>query len=464
MKRIILIAALIMAGTSVFAQNDKFELAKKAAQEKQEELLANMKLKLENPKEYHQLKAKLTIPKGNENQQFLYDESKIDSMLEKKTSHTLSEVFNKLTVRKEDKNIHCPTYFLYEGQITRAPYYKSDNDRIDSSIIIVPIYFQTHTVTKNSTSNVKYDVTLEWKIEVKESKDKDGGIKYTIKDNNTKLNSSKASPIEYLVSDKASMLEAAKKYIVEWYANLPQTLDERYAHMSVNSLKPILVDHEDIEAELPNTQNFTITSVPEIRISIDPYQYIDNKETLLYTNPAAYIILSPEFNICIDSTLKNVDTMSVKYNVKEIIKPMKKKKKEERHNKAEEAIDVLKNNLSNFVSSRSKEQKDKVVNLFINDEAEVEVSHLYKNGTVKKTTKSVKKYLSLLKGSVLNMDVVNFELMDPNWDSITYTVNQQYRSKTYNDDTIKQVYLDYDSSNGKYLISKITVISTHPVK
>ena len=59
-------------------------MAKNDAQEKKEELLANMKLKLENPKEYHQLKAKLTIPKGNENQQFLYDESKIDSMLEKK--------------------------------------------------------------------------------------------------------------------------------------------------------------------------------------------------------------------------------------------------------------------------------------------------------------------------------------------------------------------------------------------
>lgn len=458
MKRITLVTILMMmVGTSVFAQTDKFDLAKTAAQEKQEELLANMKSKLENPKEYKQLKADLTI-KDNENQQFLYEESRIDSLLKIK-SHTLNDVFKKLTVNKADKNVHFPTQFNYEGQVIGTPHFKTNENSVDSLTIIVPIRFQTHTITKNSISNVKYEVTLEWAVKVKEKRDKEGKLNYTI--NSTKLNSSKATPIEYLTSEKVLMLESAKKHIVEWYADLPNTLNDKYVQMSVDNLVPIRIDLKDVnKEELPNSKNFEISSVPEIRIKIDPYQYIKDNEELLYTDPVSFMVLSPKFNISMDNTLKGVDNMTVEYVEKEIVKPIKDAEKEVRQDKAKGAIETLNNRLFNYVTDKNDETKSMVETMFVDENVEVEVSHLFKNGSERRTIKPVKKYLSLLKGLTLTMDLEHIEVNDPNWDSIVCTVNQQYRSVAYSDDTIKKVYLDFNQPENQYKVSKIEVVST----
>lgn len=458
MKRMTLVIILMMmVGTSVFAQTDEFDLAKTAAQEKQEELLSNMKSKLENPKEYKQLKTDLTI-NGNEKQQFLYEENKIASLL-KIRSHALKDVFKELTKSKANKNDHFPTQFNYGEQIVGTPYFKTNKDGVDSLIIIVPISFQTHTVTKNSISNVKYDVTLEWAVKIKEKRDKEGKFTYTI--NNTQLNSSKATPIEYLNSEKISMLETAKKHIVEWYANLPNTLNDKYVQMSIDDLKPMKIDQKDVQKDgLPNSKNFEISAVPEIRIKIDPYQYIEDSEKLLYTDPVSYMILRPKFNIIIDNTLKGIDNITVEYIEKDIIKPIKDTEKEARRDKAREAIETLGDRLSNYVANRNDETKSDVENLFVSENVEVEVSYLFKNGLEKRNRKSVRKYLSLLKGVSLTISLKNIEVNDSNWDSIVCTVNQQYRSVTYNDDTIKKIYFDFDQSKDQYMVSKIEVVST----
>lgn len=460
MKRITLVTILMMmVEISVFAQTDKFDLAKTVAKEKQEELLFNMKSKLENPKKYKQLKADLTIKgKGNEKQQFLYEESKINSLLKAK-SHALNDVFKKLTVSKANKNVHFPTQFNYEEQKVGTPYLKQTEDGVDSLIIIVPFRFQTHTVTKNSVSNVKYEVTLEWAIKVKEKKSKEGGFHYTV--NSTKLNSSKATPINYLTSDKVSMLETAKKHIVEWYADLPNTLDDEYVQMSIDDIMPMKIDLKDIQKDrLPNSNKFEISSVPEIKIKTDPYQYIENSEKLLYTDPVSYIVLRPKFNISIDNTLKGVENITVEYIEKNIVKPIKDSEKEHRRNKAKEAIETLNNRLSNYITDKNDETKSMVENLFVDENVEVEVSYIFKNGSEKRNKRSVQKYLSLLKGLVLTMDLENIEVNDPNWDSIVYTVNQHYRGVTYNDDTVKKVYFKFNQSKDQYMVSKIEVIST----
>lgn len=458
MKRITLVTILMMmVGISALAQTDKFDLAKTAAQEKQEELLSNMKLKLENPKEYKQLKADLTI-KGNEKQQFLYEESKIDSLL-KIRSHALNDVFKKLTVNKANKNVHFPTLFNYGGQIVGTPYFKTNKDDVDSLTIIVPISFQTHTITKNSISNVKYEVTLEWVVKIKEKRDEEGKFKYTI--NSTKLNSSKATPIEYLTSDKVSMLETAKKYIVEWYANLPNTLNDKYVQMSINDIIPMKIDLKDVQKDrLPNSKNFEISSVPKIRIKIDPYQYIEDSEKLLYTDPVSYMVLRPKFNISIDNTLKGIDNITVEYIEKDIVKPIKDTEKDARRDKAKEAIEILNNRLSNYVADKNGETKSMVETLFVDEKVEVEVSYMFKNGTERRNKKPVKKYLSLLKGLTLTMDLENIEVSDPNWNSIVCTVKQQYRGVAYSDETIKKIYFNFNQSKGQYMVSKIEVVST----
>lgn len=453
----LIIILMMIVGTSVFAQTGKFDLAKAAAQEKQEELLANMKLKLENPQEYKQLKAELTI-KDNENQQFLYEDSRIDSLLKIK-SHALNEVFKKLTVNKADKNIHFPTQFNYEGQIIGTPYFKTNEDDVDSLTIIVPIRFQTHTITKNSISNVKYEVSFEWAVKVKEKRDKEGKFNYTV--NSTKLNSSKATPIDYLTSDKELMLEAAKKHIVEWYADLPNTLNGNYVQMSIDDLIPMKIDLKDVHKDgLPNSKNFEISSVPEIRIKIDPYQYIADDEKLLYTDPVSYMVLRPKFKISIDNALNGVNNMAVEYIEEEIVKPVKDTEKEARRNKAKEAIETLNNRLSNYVADKNGETKSMVENLFVDENVEVEVSYLFKNGKERRNKKTVQKYLSLLKGLTLTMDLAEIEVNDSNWNSIVYTVNQQYRGVTYSDDTVKKVYFDFDQSKDQYMVSKIEVVST----
>lgn len=457
-KMTLVIILMMMVGTSVFAQTDKFDLAKTAAQEKQEELLSNMKSKLENPKEYKQLKTDLTI-NGNEKQQFLYEENKIASLL-KIRSHALKDVFKELTKSKANKNDHFPTQFNYGEQIVGTPYFKTNkNGGVDSLTIIVPISFQTHTITKNSISNVKCEVTLEWAVKIKEKRDEEG--KFTYKVYNPKLNSSKATPIEYFTSDKVSMLETAKKHIVEWYANLPNTLNEKYVQMSIDDLKPMKIDQKDVQKDgLPNSKNFEISAVPEIRIKIDPYQYIEDSEKLLYTDPVSYMILRPKFNISIDNTLKGIDNITVEYIEKDIVKPIKDTEKEARQDKAKEAIETLNNRLSNYVVDKNDETKSMVETLFVDEKVEVEVSYMLKNGSERRNKKSVQKYLSLLKGITLTMDLENIEVNDPNWDSIVCTVNQQYRGVTYSDETIKKVYCNFNQSKDQYIVSKIEVVST----
>lgn len=96
--------------------------------------------------------------------------------------------------------------------------------------------------------------------------------------------------------------------------------------------------------------------------------------------------------------------------------------------------------------------------MFETTESDIEVSHLPKRGSEKIKKESAQKYLSLLKGSSLNLLVDNVEIVNPNWDSLIYTVNQEYQSKSYSDYTQKRVYLTYDAARGTYVINKIEVV------
>lgn len=434
------------------------ELAKMVAENSQKELLDKMQRRL---KDRNEKPVKFGKNKTEE-QQFLYQENLIDSALKAK-SHLLKDVYEKLCEKS-----NMPTDLVYEGininNIAYKTFQKKGVEKIDSTTLIVPVSFQAHTIAKDGISDVKYAITFNWEVKVKAETEKTvvDGKKTTrivgyVQNGTPTLVASVANPIKYLTSDKNDMKAAAQNAIVEWYANLPQTLDKQYAEQFVSTIKSMNVSANDIVFSLPESQSFTITDVPTIKVDIDPYQFISDEDKPLYTEPAAYIIVAPVFNVTVDGSFKNAD-LSVSYVVKDIVKPIADKEKELRRSTANAVITEFAKQLSTYVSSREAERKVQIENMFETTESDIEVSHLPKRGSEKIKKESAQKYLSLLKGSSLNLLVNNVEIVNPNWDSLIYTVNQEYQSKSYSDYTQKRVYLTYDATKGTYVINKIEVV------
>ncbi len=467
MYRKVLITALMLSiGMVGFSKTEEIksvnpkELAKTVAENSQKELLGKMQHRLKERNEKFNLKFGKNKTEG---QQFLYQENLIDSVLKAK-SHLLTDVYEKLCNKS-----NRPTKLIYEGINIKIDSIKykakagKTQGQVDSTTLIVPVSFQAHTVAKDGVSDVKYAVTFKWKVKVKEDTEKtnvDGKKKNLIvgyvQDGTPTLISSVANPIQFLTSDKMDMKNAAQKAIIEWYANLPKTLDKQYAEQSVTAIEAKHVTSDSIKMELPKRTTFTITDVPKIRVCIDPYQFIDKKDRLLYTNPVAQMVIAPTFNVSVDDTFKKAD-ISVSYVV-DTVKPITDSVKLERSKSADTFIKELAKQLSTYVSTRDAEQKAYIENMFDTTESTVEVSYLPKYGTERIKTESAQKYLALLKGSSLNLTFDNPEVVTPNWDSLIYTANQEYQSKTYSDYTQKRIYLTYDSEKGIYLINKIEVI------
>lgn len=463
MYRKVLITALMLSlGMVGFSKTEKNkpkkienvnpkELAKTVAENAQKALLNDMQLQLKDGKPDMMSKLKHMT----EQQQFLYQENLIDSVLKAK-SHLLEDVLSKLCNKS-----NRPTNLIYKGINTcdiDITYKKFETGKkqgqVDSTTLIVPVSFQAHTIAKNGISDVKYDVTFTWKVKVKAQTENQKIVGY-IQDGYPTLVASVAEPIPFLTSDKKNMKKAAQEAIIKWYANLPQTLDKQYAEQS--TIKPMNVSADGITMDdLPQSQNFTITEVPTIKVNIDPYQFISD-DAKLYTNPEAYIVVAPTFDVSVDDSFKKAE-ISVSYELKDTIKPVADEYKKLRRSAADSVITEFAKQLSTYVTSRDNEQKASIENMFGAAENEIEVSYLPKRGKERRKKESAQKYLSLLKGSSLKLVRNNLEVVNPNWDSLVYIVTQEYRSKTYSDYTQKRIYLIYDFAKGTYVINKIEVV------
>lgn len=437
LKKLFITSLLVGASVLGFAQDPSAETkasAKTVVENSQKAMLEKMSLKLKGGKE------KIKFPNKFIAQQFLFQENLIDTILVAK-SHGLKDVFEKLCA-----NTNVPTEFTFEGINVGSINYKIYSEgkkqgQADTNVVIVPISFQTHTIAKDNVSDVKYKVTIKWEVKGEKA------IPVL----------SSAEPINYLTSERMAMLNAAKAKIIEWYANLPQTLDKQYSEQSISEIQPVTVTADDIKADLPAGQNFTINNVKDVVINIDPYQFISESDKNLYTNPSASLTITPSFIVTVDDSFKNAD-IKVEYSAKEPVKPTSDKEKVARRDAAESAISKLAQELSSYVSVRNAEQKERVENLFNSKESNIEVSYLRQNGTERINTKTADKYLSLLKGSSLNFIDHSIELQDPNWETLVVVVNQDFKSKAYSDYTQKKVYLTYDDENKTYIIDKIEVV------
>lgn len=464
MYRRMLIATLMLGiGMVGFSKTEKDEIkyvnrkeaAKTLAINNQKELLDNMRNRLKGD-------GKKKIPNSKSVQQFLYQDDLVESVLKVK-SHSLKDVYDKLCEKS-----NMPTELIYEGlRVDNIEYGKKEKRKkgeiqiqIDSTMFIVPVSFQVHTVAKGNVSDVRYKVTFTWKVEVEEKFENVEGkkVRYFAPKNKPELVSSIAKPIKYLASEQKSMKKAAQDAIVEWYANLPQTLSKQYVEQSLTSIETMSVSYDEIKMDLPKSKEFTMKDVPTITINIDPYQFIDDDKKFLYTNPVASMTIAPVFNVTVDNTFKNAEVV-VSYDKEIIHKPITDSAKVERNRMANANVMAFLNQLSEYVSSHDTEQKASIKNMFNTIGSDVEVSYLPKYGNEKIKKESAQKYLSLLKGAALNFTLDNdIEVVDLNWDSLIYTVSQRYQSKTYNDYTQKRIHLVYDADKKTYLINKIEVV------
>ena len=432
-------------------QADAKDVARSKIEEHQNDLLTRMKNWLNDGsgrkiKDFNGLK-------GDDAQQFLFDEALIDTVLEAK-SHHLKDVFKEMC-RKENR----PTQFDFEQMhinVNDIAYgiLKKKQGQVDSTKIIVPVSFQAHTVAMEGESNVKYLVMFNWEVEVK--KDKKTG-KYSAK--NHTLVSSKATSVQFLDSDKREMKTAVQNAIAEWYQNIPQTLDQKYVDQAISPIEAIPVSREEISVKLPKSRDIGEVRGPKIiTIAIDPKPQIEGNEQL-YSNPQAFLKVTPVFAVSVDKSNKKANINSVRYET-ETIWPKTDAMKVELKNKADAVVEEFAQRLSSYVSERDAEKKAEIEELFNVEGNEVEVSYLRQNGTERITKKPVQKYLSLLKGSDLKIvvDKDKAEVLDANFQSLEYTVNQEFHSKPYSDHTQKTIYLTYDQEKDTFVIDKITVV------
>lgn len=485
MYRKVLIAVLMLGiSTMGFAQKEKqYDTSKKlvtdVAKSSSEGLLGKMKssLKTKNIKLEKEIRKQIKHVAGK---QFLYQEDKVESNLyqkskkknnkksDKRKSYTLEEVFGRLC---DSENM--PTNLKAESlniKIDKMDYPYKRGKKVDSLRVCVPVSFQTRTTAKGS--DVRYTVHSTWEIKFNkepkkvEEKTKSGKPKkvrskgeyvYVCKQE-PKWLSCKVISIDFLTSEEKAMKTAAKKAVVDWYKNLPQRLDKQYSEQAkTGGVEPMEISSDSFKLEEMQGRRTATIAAPEIKVEVDPYRFISEKDNSVYTNPKAYIVLAPTFEILVDNTFKTAKVVSVSYNEKSPIKPVSDSAKVARRNIANSVIDEFIKQLSAYIPSREVEQQESVKNMFDAKSSDIEVSFLSKNGSETRKIDSVKEYLTLLRGLALNFTVVKVDA-DSNWEHVIYTVDQKYQSKTYSDHTQKLIHLTYDSSRNTYLVSKIKVI------
>lgn len=477
MYRKVLIAVLMLGiSTMGFAQKEKEygtpkKLVEDVAKSSSKGLLGKMKssLKTKDIKLEKEIRKQIKDVIG---EQFLYKEDKVESNLfqksqkpkkkndKKSDKRTLKEVFDRLC---DSENM--PTKLKYEGlEIKIDDFdYKRKGKKVDSLRVHVPVEFLTHTTAKGS--DVRYKVTSTWEIKFDKRKTKIGKDKrqndskyvYVCK-KEPKWVSCHVASRGFLPTEEEAMKTAAKKAVVDWYKNLPQRLDRQYSEQAkTGGVKPKEISSNDFKLTKKQGRSFTATIAPEIKVEVDPYRFISEKDSSVYTNPEAYIVLAPTFEILVDNTFKTAKVVSVSYEEKSPIKPVSDSAKVACRNVANRVIDEFLKQLSAYIPSREVEQQESVMNMFDAKSNDIEVSFLSKNGSEKRKIDSVKEYLTLLRGLALNFTVVKVDA-DSNWEHVIYTVDQKYQSKTYSDHTQKLIHLTYDSSRNTYLVSKIEVI------
>lgn len=448
-KTLLTLIVLTMAfATTSFAQDAK----QAAVMDKQEEFFNTIKDGLETK----DTKIKPKDFRSNQRcyklwQQFFIEYSKSKSFLGSDDTDTIdlklfSTIYSTMT-KSANKNITTNDVYVHNIGISYTEEDTTKNGKIKGYIYTTENEVGVASVKDDTLhSRARYHVEIEWIVTWKCSgQGKDTTYKPTIANIST-------YEIPYLTKEKQQMGQTAKELIENWYAT--KTVNETFAKYNPVSVKTL---DGNISVETPQGQKFIVTNVPEIRIDMDPEEFMTGDKTLYLEPIEAYRILKPVFEITINNDFTSGSITNVDFKEITLHKPETVAERIEKYIKQEQLINDYVAGLTKYVNDRSDSLRTALEGMFADKASSViEVSNVVADKETIRT-RTAEQYLKRLKGNLMQIELGE-PVIGTGLETIVYPVYQQYESATYSDNTEKEIHLLYDAESAKYLIDKILVI------
>lgn len=448
-KTLLTLIVLTMAfATTSFAQDAK----QAAVLDKQEEFFKTIKDGLETK----DTKIKPKDFRSNQRcyklwQQFFIEYSKSKSFLGSDDTDTIdlklfSTIYSTMT-KSANKNITTNDVYVHNIGISYTEEDTTKNGKIKGYIYTTENEVGVASVKDDTLhSRARYHVEIEWIVTWKCSgQGKDTTYKPTIANIST-------YEIPYLTKEKQQMGQTAKELIENWYAT--ETVNETFAKYNPVSVKTL---DGNITVETPQGQKFIVTNVPEIRIDMNPEEFMTGDKTLYLEPIEAYRILKPVFEITINDDFTSGSITNVDFKEITLHKPETVAERIEKYIKQEQLINDYVAGLTNYVNDRSDSLRTALEGMFADKASSViEVSNVVADKETIRT-RTAEQYLKRLKGNLMQIELGE-PVIGTGLETIVYPVYQQYESATYSDNTEKEIHLLYDAESAKYLIDKILVI------
>ncbi|MBO8472631.1 MAG: hypothetical protein IAB81_03265 [Bacteroidetes bacterium] len=448
-KTLLTLIVLTMAfATTSFAQDAK----RAAVLDKQEEFFNTIKDGLETK----DTKIKPKDFRSNQRcyklwQQFFIEYSKSKSFLGSDDTDTIdlklfSTIYSTMT-KSANKNITTNDVYVHNIGISYTEEDTTKNGKIKGYIYTTENEVGVASVKDDTLhSRARYHVEIEWIVTWKCSgQGKDTTYKPTIANIST-------YEIPYLTKEKQQMGQTAKELIENWYAT--ETVNETFAKYNPVSVKTL---DGNISVETPQGQKFIVTNVPEIRIDMNPEEFMTGDKTLYLEPIEAYRILKPVFEITINDDFTSGSITNVDFKEITLHKPETVAERIEKYIKQEQLINDYVAGLTNYVNDRSDSLRTALEGMFADKTSSViEVSNVVADKETIRT-RTAEQYLKRLKGNLMQIELGE-PVIGTGLETIVYPVYQQYESATYSDNTEKEIHLLYDAESAKYLIDKILVI------
>lgn len=466
MKKSTLMLALLWSMSVIsFAQMDftqeeaKTEVQKIVCEKITNDLLLPMQKNLQDS-----ATQKLKFNNGlDASEQFLYEANKLGNLYNKKLpkdASLLKKVYGQLI--SMDYTTDFKYFDLKVTEVQLADQKTAKKSKQNTCKWNVTTTFQTHAVTGDTASAAKYQVTSTWEVTVDLKKQKVGAPKCL---------ECKAKSIELLDVEIAEINEIAQQTVIDWYAQLPKTLDAKYLELTIAPIEPIRV--ENIKIASQKGKVITINQVKDVVISVDPKPYMTEPAVYYDENPSAQLILKPSFVVTINDDLTGLASLKVSYEELPVEAPKTVSQKMEMRDNAYSLVTNFTNTLSEYVSTNSKQQKDMLLKMFENGKTQVQVSYISQNGKESIVKRQALKYLSSLKGLKWNVEAIKFVdeeyanqlnvehptlklQFDSSLNTMMYSVDQRYEGERYKDDTQKIIFIG--NNEGVFSIKKIVVV------
>lgn len=387
----------------------------------------------------------------NKEAQFLLEDDKLEQFGCGKDKK-LGEIYK--TLRKDTKCLFnvthsCLTNPLHLGRARRIKkddtietiefLKKESEDYHKRGVDLYSTKCETHVIIRKDSlvSNAKYAAEFIWRCNEKKPTD-------------AQLIIINLRKIKFTTAEKLSMEKIAREAVVEWYADLPDSLETEYNFSSM------AVGMESVEGKLSGT-TFTTVSVPELKGETE--FKVSEEDLILYDEaPKTVHTLKPGFLIHISEDLRGIEGMEVDFADLKSIEPVKNEDKKHRKYLVVKAANEFTSQLMLYAITDRKERESISPTTDFGENAHVQVSYLKKEIEDIKDRDSAT-YLKKLKAEEMSIILSGYPIFDNNMDSAVWNFTQVYIGNSYKDITEKQLHMRYDKESDAYEVEQITVIS-----